>query len=283
MNTTAGVGMIACPSCSAGNGQTAKFCGSCGLAMGAQAAPPPVQPPPFPPHSRFNVGGMGAMSAGVNDIQSIAPMDLAQTFDHVGQTVMALGGRVLMQSPPTSMQIEFPYKNIWYTGGMAIRYRGVMTFTPQGANQTLLQAKLAVDWNSAGLLCALILVIGVFAGMLNPYFFMMSVIFAAVCAGVTAWMMTSLVQRRAADKLLSALSGAPVASAAPKFDLSGVPGMGGGNPFQKAQQPQQQQATAPAAEPSPIEQLERLAKLKDAGILTVEEFEAKKAEIMKRI
>jgi len=33
----------------------------------------------------------------------------------------------------------------------------------------------------------------------------------------------------------------------------------------------------------PIEQLERLAKLRDGGIVTAEEFETKKAEILKRL
>lgn len=40
------------------------------------------------------------------------------------------------------------------------------------------------------------------------------------------------------------------------------------------------QADAPAAEPDYLEQLERLGKLKEQGIITDEEFAAKKAEIL---
>ena len=39
-------------------------------------------------------------------------------------------------------------------------------------------------------------------------------------------------------------------------------------------------APAPAAEPDPIEQLQRLAVLRDQGILTEEEFSAEKAKIL---
>ncbi|MGB4758948.1 MAG: SHOCT domain-containing protein [Candidatus Saccharimonadales bacterium] len=45
------------------------------------------------------------------------------------------------------------------------------------------------------------------------------------------------------------------------------------------QQQQQQAATAPATDPT-IAQLEQLAQLRDQGILTNEEFEAKKKQIL---
>jgi len=41
-------------------------------------------------------------------------------------------------------------------------------------------------------------------------------------------------------------------------------------------------AEAPAG-PSPIEQLKQLGELRDAGVLTDGEFEAKKAELLKRV
>lgn len=52
--------------------------------------------------------------------------------------------------------------------------------------------------------------------------------------------------------------------------------------------PSQAQTASTSAEPSatspdPIEQLERLGKLRDAGVVTDEEFQAKKAEILSRI
>lgn len=43
-----------------------------------------------------------------------------------------------------------------------------------------------------------------------------------------------------------------------------------------------QAATAPAAPPDPLEQLRKLGELRDAGVLTAEEFEAKKTELLGR-
>lgn len=57
--------------------------------------------------------------------------------------------------------------------------------------------------------------------------------------------------------------------------------------FEKAEElreAQQDSSTATAASnDDPIEQLKKLAELKESGILTVEEFEAKKSEIMNKI
>jgi hypothetical protein len=279
MNAHAGVGMVACPSCGAGNAQAAKFCGSCGATIngGAQAGPgSPPQPPPYPPNnSRFNVGGMGVIG-GPADIQSIAPMDPLQAFAHVEQTLMACGGRAMMQNPPSSMHIEIPYKDLWLTGGMPVRFRGLMTFTPQGPKQTLLQSKLAIDWGSAALVPILVLVTAAFAGFMNPLFFMMYLIFGAMCAGASAWMLATSGQTKAAAKFVGALSGVQPNLAAPKFEMPKMPGGG----QQDWASPQQKQA---AADPAPMEQLERLAKLRDAGVVTAEEFEAKKAELLKRL
>ena len=42
-------------------------------------------------------------------------------------------------------------------------------------------------------------------------------------------------------------------------------------------------AAAPAAEPDAMEQITKLAGMRDAGILTDEEFNAKKAELLARM
>ena len=69
-------------------------------------------------------------------------------------------------------------------------------------------------------------------------------------------------------------------------DLAGQAGLKFGSPASSAPGAANGQAKpggAPAADLTPIQQLERLAQLRDAGVLTSEEFDAKKAEILKRI
>jgi Short C-terminal domain len=50
--------------------------------------------------------------------------------------------------------------------------------------------------------------------------------------------------------------------------------------YEQQQQQQYAPAPAPAAAPDPIEQLQKLADLKNQGILTEAEFEAEKAKIL---
>ncbi|MDZ4777892.1 MAG: SHOCT domain-containing protein [Alphaproteobacteria bacterium] len=310
--------MVACPVCSAANAQTAKFCGACGAAMagaggGAQPVPPvmpPPMPPPMPPQppfgggSRFSVGGMGAMSGGF-DAQSIAPMDQRATFDHVARTLPDAQTQVLGQQPPSAFMIEVAYKTL----GMAVRYRGTVTLVPQGPQQTIVQAKLGVDWGSTIPTFIAVAVVAVMSAWLSSSNIMtmhlagFNILFGILGAAGLAWSFGSEQPKKIANQLLVRLAGGGAAAPKaggfqmPKMDMK-IPGMGGGaNPFQ--QQPQQQQPqqqpmqqyappppaapAAPAAETSPIEQLERLAKLRDSGIVTTEEFEAKKAEILKRL
>jgi hypothetical protein len=49
--------------------------------------------------------------------------------------------------------------------------------------------------------------------------------------------------------------------------------------FQPAGEPEQQAAPAPA-EPSYTDELERLAKLRDEGVITAEDFDAKKKQLL---
>ncbi|MBL8557993.1 MAG: SHOCT domain-containing protein [Hyphomonadaceae bacterium] len=318
MNTTAGAGTVACPACGAANAQTAKFCGSCGAPMaaggGAPVPPPlPPMPPPMPPqpplNSRF---GMGGGMAGAFQAQSVAPMDQRATFDHIVRTLPSCNAQPIGQQPPSTIMVEVADKKL----GMTQRYRGTLTLTPQGPQQTVVQARMSVDWGSTIGMFAALAVIGVLSAMMtasNIYTMHLAgfnILIMVIALALTAWQFSSDFPRKVANKLLLDLAGgggaAPVQGGGfqmPKMDLK-VPGMGGGsNPFaqQQPQQPAQQYTPPPvappvappaappvappvaAAEPSPIEQLERLGKLRDSGILTTEEFEAKKAELLKRL
>ena len=304
MNTTAGVGTISCPSCSAANAPAAKFCGSCGAAMsaGAGPTPPPLPPtpPPMPPQSRFNMGGMAG--AGF-DAQSVAPMGQREAFDHIIRTLPNVDAQVLGQQPPSSIMVEVAAKKM----GMNSRYRGMITLQPQGAQATVVQVKLNVDWGST--IPAFLLIAGCFVVMwmtsaMSIYTMAMSgfyPIFGILALAAAAWQYSSQYPKQVANTLLTRLAGG--AAPAPSGGGFKMPNLGGGNggiggfkmpgaggsPFaqpqqQPPQQPQQPQQAAPAAgDPSPIEQLERLGKLRDAGIVTAEEFEAKKAELLKRL
>lgn len=322
MNTTADVGTISCPSCSAPNAPAAKFCGACGASMtgaatGGGPTPPPLPPPPppMPPQSRFGMGGMGAMTGAGFDAQSVAPMGQRETFEHIVRTLPNADAQALGQQPPSSIMVEVASKKM----GMNSRYRGMITLQPQSAQATVVQVKLGVDWGST--IPSFLLIAGCFLVMwmmssTNMYtigFAPFYPLFGILALAGTAWQYSSQYPKQVATTLLTRLSGgaAPVANAGAGgfkmpnlggggFKMPGadgtvggfkMPNAGGGfhtpqqTPAQPVQPQQPQQPVTPpaAVEPSPIEQLERLAKLRDAGVVTTEEFEAKKAEILKRL
>lgn len=246
------------------------------------------------------------------DAQSVAPMNQRETFDHIVRSLPNASAQALGQQPPSSIMIEVAAKKL----GMNSRYRGMVTLQPQGPQATVVQVKLGVDWGST--IPSFLLIAGCFLIMwmmsstniytigLAPFY----PLFGILALAGTAWQYSSQFPKQVANTLLTRLSGgaAPASNANAGGGFK-MPNLGGGsvggfkmpggdntvggfkmpNAGGFAQPPQQPVQPPPpvtpqaAAEPSPIEQLERLAKLRDAGVVTAEEFEAKKAEILKRL
>ena len=93
----------------------------------------------------------------------------------------------------------------------------------------------------------------------------------------TAWSASSGVPEKVLEQIIKTLQGggAPAQSYAPQQQHAPPP-----QPAPYAPQP----APAPAVGNAAVmEQLKQLGSLRDAGVLTPEEFEAKKAELLKRI
>ena len=206
MTHQAGAADALCPSCNSPNAASARFCGSCGAQMQSSGFTPPPAPPMPPvapnfPSSRFMPAGLY-----VDSLNCTAPLSLPAAIDHASRVISASGGRVLGQMSPTALQIEVPYKDLMTTGGMKVAYRGVLNFAPQGPQQTMLSAKLSIDWNSAIWVLTLPLMCAVVAGMGNPYFFMMWLIFGVLATAVGAWALSSMGPRKCGDKLAAALA-----------------------------------------------------------------------------
>jgi hypothetical protein len=212
-----------CPSCRSPNAGGARFCGNCGAPMhgtGAGVAPPP-QPPPAPPASHvplvppippmppmspaFQSSRFGSPGMMADSLTCTAPLALPQALEHVTRVITSNGGRVMPLSQ-TALQVEVPYKDFWTTGGMKVAYRGVLNFTSQGPQQTLLQGKLSLDWNSAIAVLSVPLVCAFVAGMASVYFFMIWIFFGAGTTALGAWMLSGAGPRKCGDKLAAALA-----------------------------------------------------------------------------
>ncbi|WP_395648071.1 SHOCT domain-containing protein [Terricaulis sp.] len=207
--------------------------------------------------------------------------------DAYNQAVRAIqqsGGEVQWQQAPNAARFLLSYKNFWTTGGVVLKYDGDLAILPAGPGQTTARFGLKVQWNSALPLILLQGLAVIVLAMVNPYVMYFALIIIALTLAYTAWNVSSGVPEKTLELIVKNLQ------------------TGGAAPVQAPQQPYSPPApqppvyTPPAAPPTPapqpapadntaaiVEQIKQLAGLRDAGAITADEFEAKKAELLKRI
>lgn len=193
----------------------------------------------------------------------------------------SITSQITWQQPPSAAKFETVCKSVWSTLGFAIKYDGDLQVQQVGPGQVSARYTLKVQWGSA---LGLILTQGamvVLAAMVNPYIFAFALILIVGFMGITAWNVASGMPDRVLGQFIKNLQGgAPAPSFTPQQRYA--------PPLQPAPQP-----SAPAPAPAPaagcggaaaiMEQIKQLGSLRDAGVLTADEFEAKKAELLKRI
>ena len=205
------------------------------------------------------------------------------------QAIDTVKGKVMWQGPPQSLRFEVNYRSFLMTGGLNAKYEGTVTLAPAGPRQT--QARVDVKLSSSSLVpviaidavCTMLLAV-----MSGP----MGAMMLLLGLGVTAyqvWALSSNISRDLTDKVQRAISetafGAP--AVAPIVPPAGVrPPMPTPAPVPA---PEPSPAPAPAPDPVPapapnvVEQLRQLGELRALGVVTDAEFEAKKAELLKRL
>lgn len=209
--------------------------------------------------------------------------------DAYGQAINAInamGGQVLWQQPPTSAKFFLPKKDSWTTGGFTMKYDGDLSIQKSSPTQTTARVSLKLQWGSFLPLGLTLLAFVFVMGMWNIYFAVYGLFFMAILVAYSAWQVSSQVPDKVLAQFFQTLSGAPAAAQQ----------QGGFRPQPAAQPsytpPQPTPAPAPAPTPAPaaggdaaviMEQIKQLGSLRDAGVLTPEEFETKKAELLKRI
>jgi hypothetical protein len=212
--------------------------------------------------------------------------------DAFAQGVQAIGisgGQVTWQSPPNAAKFLISKKSWWSTGGLAMKYEGDFSVQRTGPADVAARFSLKIVWGSYIPLAATQVVAVIFLYFINPYFQyypILGLLLLAVALGYSAWMVSSTVPESLLKEIVKNLQGgAPVIHApqAPYVAPAPQPAYAPAAPPMPTPAPAPM-PTAPAVDASIImEQIKQLAGLRDAGALTPEEFEAKKAELLKRI
>lgn len=204
--------------------------------------------------------------------------------------VTAASGHITWQQPPSAAKFLIGYKNFWSTGGVVLKYDGDLSVQPASATDVAVRYTLKLQWNSyipLGLTQILAVIV---LAMTNYAVAAFAFLLMIVGVGWTAWAASNSVPQKVLEQLLKNMHAgatAPAQAAAPAPQ-----------PPRPAPQPapvQQPAAAQPAPQPAPaaapaasdtaaiVEQIKQLAGLRDAGAITNDEFEAKKAELLSRI
>ena len=207
-----------------------------------------------------------------------------QALNALNVSANGITNQVTWQQPPHAAKFETVCKSFWSTAGFGIKYDGELQVQPAGPGQVTARYTLKVQWGSA---MGLIITQGLCAAIAatNPYLFGFALFFILGIMGYTAWNIASNLPEKALQQFMRALQGGAAPTA---------------NAFTPQQQTQAQPATQQHVAPQPVapapapaaptndsavimEQIKQLGALKDAGILTADEFETKKAELLKRL
>jgi hypothetical protein len=250
------------------------------------AAPMPPQAPPMPQPAVRGFGMPGAASSGGPSQQANFRGEPQDAFAQGMQAIATSGGQVTWQSPPNAAKFLISKKSWWTTGGLTMKYEGDFTVQRTGPTDVAARFALKIVWGSYLPLALTQVAAVILLYFINIYFQVypfLGLMLLAVALGYSAWQVSSALPEKLLQDIIKNLQG-------------GAPAMQAPQPVYAAPAPQPAYAPAapmPAPAPAPaapatdasiiMEQIKQLASLRDAGALTPEEFEAKKAELLKRI
>ncbi|MCA8885230.1 MAG: SHOCT domain-containing protein [Hyphomonadaceae bacterium] len=229
----------------------------------------------------FSAGGTSKQATFSGSAQDA----FSQALNAVNATNTSSRGQmtsqVTWQQPPSAARFETICKSTWSTLGFGIKYDGDLQVQPAGPGQVTARFSLKLQWGSAMGLIISQGVMVIIAAMFNPYYAAFALFLILGSMGFTAWSLSSSVPEKTLGEFIKNLQSG---GQAPAFQPAPQPSF----------TPQPAPAPAPAPTPAPapagdgnaaaiMEQIKQLGSLRDAGVLTPDEFESKKAELLKRI
>lgn len=221
-------------------------------------------------------------------------VDMVSAFNAALQAIEASGGSVQAHQPPSLIRFQTGKRSFWGSLWMRIRFDGDLTLSPIGPRQTAVRVALKLNSGSSTMLMAMdgVALLFLLVGAIIAKNFILFAFVAAI-AGVQYWTISTRWSTDLAqvivNSLLAAQSQAGLVAPPPIPVPSGprvpppVP-VSAGSPSAPPAGSSQPSATPSVAQPTNVfEQLKQLGALRDAGIVTAEEFESKKADLLKRL
>jgi hypothetical protein len=212
-------------------------------------------------------------------------------FERTLAALQAAGCEITFQAPSTSLKFNKYLQNL-STSGFKVRYTGDLSVGPTTSpGQSIVGLTLQLDGGSAAPVYILYAVVLVFMLWLLG---LIGLLITIVGFGYTVWMLGSKTQGDWTRDLLGRIAAAgsvqpqnpamqpiaPTAGVAPIAPpATAAPGAGAAAATMAASAPE---ASHPHATDY-LDQIKKLAELRDAGALSQEEFDSKKAELLSRV
>ena len=290
------------PACGAANRTGTRFCAACGTALAGappvSVAPPetprsetprPESPrpesPPQPP--RYQPAAIGYAPVAADKSVDVA-MAAEWAYNHATQALQAMGADIAVQNPPSALTAVILKKTI----GNPLRFRCQVTIQPTGPATSRITYGVKVDWHST------ILILGVLAGVgaFNLMFLTVAVgywvpLLSAAALGWAVYDYAIAIPNKLADELYKRLVAgpqvAPVPAPGAPSNVTPLPHVGAPPVASSHAAPPPVVAApvapAPAADDDIIVRLEKLAMLKDKGLISAAEFDSRRAELLDRL
>lgn len=274
-----------CPRCNAENPSDARFCGSCGAII--HGSPPSSAPAPtsgvgtaaYAP-SRPAIDFQQFSAIGGRGTPLMTSMGAAEAYDLVMGRVRRDDVEIEWEQPPSSARFIAYYKDFWNTGGTRLKYSGELTVQEVSPGVSSLRLGLTLNWGSAVPLFAGAVILGIMFALANFMLAPYMLLFIMVLLVIQIWQYNSKFPTKLMDRWKQGL---------PR--ISGVVGgtMPGQGTSPAAASPRPTTSPQPAAvapletKPSLAERLKQLHELKEAGAITQDDYDAKKAEILKQL
>jgi hypothetical protein len=206
--------------------------------------------------------------------QVVVNADPYAAFAAAVQAIERAGGELQSQWPPQSARFVVGKRSFWATGLIKIRYDGELAVSPVGPQQCAVRVALKMQSRSVTTLIGLgvaTILVGFFQGA--PFGVLIGIIGTVWCY----WFTSSRVPRDLTNRLLGGVpptvSGvvAPASYTPPPAPMP-------------AADPRPQAANGAGTQPpSPVEQLKQLVELRQLGVLTSAEFDARKAALLEKL
>ena len=217
--------------------------------------------------------GLGSAIAGDGPSPTGVAADVATTFGMVRGAIQTCGGEIRSELAPRSARFTLSESSLVTTAGLRVTFNGELGISEIALRNSAVRVSVTASWSSLALqlvaTCIVAVILGVTLGQLGSLI--------AIAAG--AWQIYSLAARRPRELTTAIVSEIKRQSVARPATTRPSRESEVSLPIPNTREP----AYAAPSSPTPAERLEQLVELRASGALTPEEFDARKAELLRSL